>query len=300
MDIEGVVIFDSKSGIPLFSKLKKGIDASLFSSFVTAITHFSRELKLGGLSSFTTEEKRIILAAKENTITALITPTKKEFQEAHSLAMEMGRQFEELHVSGSLQERDYNECHVIADEFMKKIKNPFISRVAAFVHGKYGGSVAIKPRLMKESGAEGYIDMLVNLGIRYDDDAEAQSTGKGKKAQAAHSESYIFCKVNEGRISRGEVMEFIDALDGFGVRLIKKENMIFAPYFPTRAVIVAREYPEDVFEYLKKLPRKNGQVYVDGRHIFSGRGIRGAPKDAKCIVEVYQWHEDDTAELVDY
>ncbi|MFW9910167.1 MAG: hypothetical protein ACFFEF_16545, partial [Candidatus Thorarchaeota archaeon] len=94
MDIEGVIIFDSKSGIPLFSRLRKGLDPSLFSSFVTAITHFSRELKLGGLSSFTTEEKRIILADRENTITALITPTQKEFQEAHSLALELGRQFE--------------------------------------------------------------------------------------------------------------------------------------------------------------------------------------------------------------
>ncbi|MHA1909622.1 MAG: hypothetical protein ACW98Y_20145, partial [Candidatus Thorarchaeota archaeon] len=127
MDIQGVVIFDSKSGIPLFSKLERGLDASLFSSFASAITHFSRELNLGGLASFTTEEKRIILASKENTTTALITPTRKEFQEAHSLALEMGRQFEELHVrSNSLQERDYSEFHVVADEFMKKIKNPFI------------------------------------------------------------------------------------------------------------------------------------------------------------------------------
>ncbi|MFW9848816.1 MAG: hypothetical protein ACFFF4_06730, partial [Candidatus Thorarchaeota archaeon] len=264
-----------------------------------AITHFSRELNLGGLASFTTEEKRIIIAAKENTTTALITPTQKEFQEAHSLAMEMGRQFEELHVhANSLQERDYSEFQSVAEEFMKKIKNPFISRVAAFVHEKYGGSVAIKPRLLKESGAEGSIDMLVNLGIRHDDDEE--SLNPRKKIQAAHSESYIFCKVNEGRISRGEIMEFIDVLDSFGVRQLKKDRLVFIPYFPTRAVIVARDFPEEVFEYLKKLPRENGDVYLDGRHIFSGRGLRGAPDDAKCIIEVYQWHEDDTATPIEY
>jgi hypothetical protein len=299
MQIDGVVIFDSKSGIPLFSKLKKGLDASLFSSFASAITHFSRELNLGGLSSFTTEEKRIILAAKENTTTALITPTRKEFQEAHSLALEMGRQFEELHVlSNSLQERDYSEFHAVADEFMKKIKNPFISRVAAFVHGKYGGSVSVQPRLMKESGAEGTVDMMINLGIRYNEDEEIQSSGR--KAHAAHSESYIFCKVNEGRISRGEVMEFVDALDNFGVRQLKKDELVFVPYFPSRAVIVAREYPEEVFEYLRKLPRNNGHVYLDGRHIFAGKGLRRTPKDAKCIIEVFQWYEDDTAEDVTF
>jgi hypothetical protein len=299
MDIQGVVIFDSKSGIPLFSKLEKGLDASLFASFASAITHFSRDLKLGGLSSFTTDQKRIILASKENTTTALITPTRKEFQEARSLALEMGRQFEELHnLSNSLQEKDYTEFHAVADEFMKKIKNPFVSRVAAFVHEKYGGSIAIKPRLMKESGAEDYIDMLVNLGIRYEEDDEIQRPSR--KAHATHSESYIFCKVSEGRISRGEVMEFIDALDSFGIRQMGKDRLEFVPYFPSRAVIVAREYPNEVFEYLGRLPRNNGHVYLDGRHIFAGRGIRGAPNDAKCIIEAYQWHEDDTAEEIEY
>jgi hypothetical protein len=151
---------------------------------------------------------------------------------------------------------------------------------------------------MKESGAEGSVDMLVNLGIRYDEDEELQSPGK--KTHTAHSESYIFCKVSEGRITRGEVMEFVDALDSFGVRQLKKDQLVFAPYFPTRAVIVAREYPDEVFEYLKKLPRDNGHVYLDGRHIFAGRGLRSSLKHAKCIIEVYQWHDDDTAEPVEY
>ena len=52
MDIEGVVIFEASSGIPLYSRMKGDTDPSLFSSFVAAIGHFSRELRFGGLSSF--------------------------------------------------------------------------------------------------------------------------------------------------------------------------------------------------------------------------------------------------------
>ncbi|TFF96858.1 hypothetical protein EU546_00390, partial [Candidatus Thorarchaeota archaeon] len=85
MDIEGVVIFEASSGIPLYSRMKSDTDPSLFSSFVAAIGHFSKELKFGGLSSFTTEEKVIYLAPREKTITALIAPKKKEYQEAYSL-----------------------------------------------------------------------------------------------------------------------------------------------------------------------------------------------------------------------
>lgn len=299
MDIEGVVIFDTKSGIPLFSRLKKGLDASLFSSFVTAITHFSKELKMGGLYSFTTEQNRIILATKDKTITALITPTKKEFQEAHSLALEMGRQFEEMHMqTNSLQEKDYTSFRPIADDFMRKIKNPFISRVASFVHEKYGGSVAIKPRLMKESGAESTIDMLVNLGIRYDE--EDESLNPSKMTYAAYSESNIFCKVSEGMMTRGEVMEFLDILDSFGIRTIKKGKMQFVPYFPTRAVIIAREISSDVKEYLEKLPMENGTLYVDGTHIFAGRGIRGSPKNPKCYVDVYEYYDDGTSKQIQF
>ena len=59
MDIEGVVIFEAESGVPLYSKMKGKTDPTLFSSFVSAIGHFSKQLKFGGLSSFTTEEKVI-------------------------------------------------------------------------------------------------------------------------------------------------------------------------------------------------------------------------------------------------
>jgi len=294
MDIEGVVIFDSKSGIPLFSRLRKGLDASLFSSFVTAITHFSKELKLGGLSSFTTEEKRIILAAKDNTITALITPIKKEFMEAHSLAMEMGRQFEDLHIRvDSMQEKDYSEFQVIADDFMKKIKNPFISRVAAFIHDKYGGSISIKPRVLRESGAEHTIDMLVNLGTN-------GGTNPGNVAHTAYMESNIFCKIAQGKIARGEVMEFLDVLDSFGVRIVMKGEMVFVPYFPTRAAIIAHEISNDVKEYLGRLPKKDGARYIDGSHVFAGRKLKGAPKNPKCFVDVFEWHDDGTAKELQF
>ena len=291
MDIEGVVIFDLKSGIPLFSRLGRGMDSSLFSSFVAAIGHFSRELKLGSLASFTTEEKTIFLATQSNTITALITPTSKEWQEANVLASELGKQFEDgFYTPGCLQPDEYLDFQPVAEEFLRKIKNPFVSNVASFVHEKYGGSIAIKPRLMKESGNEGTVDMLVNLGIRYDDDYEAQKNGKA--TQDIYSDAYIFCKVSEGILSRGEVMEFIDSLDGFGVQTMKKDNLEFVPYFPTRAVIVAREYTNPVSDYLNKLPRENGSVYVDGSHVFAGRRIRQTAKNVRCIVDVYRWQDN--------
>ncbi|MFW9932054.1 MAG: hypothetical protein ACFFDR_05295, partial [Candidatus Thorarchaeota archaeon] len=107
-------------------------------------------------------------------------------------------------------------------------------------------------------------------------------------------------KVSEGRVTRGEVMEFIDSLDGFGVQTMKKDNLEFVPYFPTRAVIIAREFTDPVFDYLRKLPRENGSIFVDGSHVFAGRRIKQAPKNARCVVEVYRWQENGEPEPLEF
>ena len=295
MNIEGVVIFDADSGIPLFSRLRSDIDSSLFSSFVAAIGHFSKELKLGGLSSFTTEEKVIYLAARESIITALIAPVRKEYQEAYSLADELGKQFEVVrNGSESLHAEEFSEFNVVADSFLKKIRNPFTSRVSEYIHEKYGGEISIKPRLMKESGSEGTIDMIVNLGPK----SGGKGNGGSKDLFAAFSDSYIFVKTAEGRVSRGDVMDFIDAMDGFGTRIMRKGSLEFLPYFPTRAVIMAREYTEPVFEFLKNLPRDKNGVYLDGSHVFAGFKGKGVPKQVRCYFDVYKWLDNQEVEQI--
>jgi hypothetical protein len=294
MNIEGIVIFDASSGIPLYSKLRDDIDSSLFSSFVAAIGHFSKELKFGGLSSFTTEEKMIFLAARDQTITALITPKRKEFDRAYSLANELGRKFEDMRLGGeSLQPDDYNEFSQVAESFLKRIRNPFVSRVAEFVHNEYGGEVSIKPRLLKKSGAEGFMDMTINLGIRYDPD---ENDGNGRSVTDAMSDNYIFCKLSDGRISRGEMMEFVDSVDGFGIRVMNRGKLEFKPYYPRRAVVIARDYTPQVFEYLEKLPTKNGDTYIDGSHVFAGLKLRGTSHNTECFVDVWKWHDEGEPE----
>ena len=73
---------------------------------------------------------------------------------------------------------------------------------------------------------------------------------------------------------------------------MKKGNLEFIPYFPSRALIVAREYTPQVFEFLKKL-RTDGQGhYIDGSHIFAHHKMKGIEKNPKCYVDVLQWHDN--------
>lgn len=275
MDIEGVVIFETATGIPLYSKMKGKTDPSLFSSFVSAIGHFSKQLKFGGLSSFTTDEKVIYLASRDKTITALITPKKKEYQEAFSLASELGRKFEEGHYITTSQ---YDEFEEIADEFLKRIQNPFVSQVSSFIHDKYDGEVSIGARLFKRDGGQGIIDILVD-------------TSSKDNSSNLFGEHYIFVKVIEGVLERAQLIDFIDSLDRFGVRFMNKDEFAFRPYFPSKAVIVARNFEQEALQFLEKYAHK-GKIYVDGAHIYVGLKLKDIPRETRCFVDLWQWRDD--------
>ncbi|MGY5874666.1 MAG: hypothetical protein RTU30_02875 [Candidatus Thorarchaeota archaeon] len=295
MNIEGVVIFEASSGIPLYSKLDGKIDPSLFSSFIAAIGHFSKDLALGGLSSFTTEEKVIFLAASDQTITALITPKSAEYQVAYQLAANLGNQFEErFDIQGPPQPNEYNRFSHTVDDFLKKMRHPFLNRVAIFVHEQYGGEISIKPKLMTRNGSTGEIDILLKTGSKQSGDNNGKKTAG--KAASILSEELTFVKAVDDEISRGEILDFIDSTDGFGSLMMVKDELEFQPYFPACAIVIGREYSENVFEFVKKLPSDKGRPYIDGTHLFLGTKMKNAPKDSKCYLEIWKWHDDRSPE----
>jgi hypothetical protein len=292
MDIEGIIIFDAAAGIPLFSRMRTKIDPSLFSSFISAIGHFSKELQFGGLSSFTTEEKVIYLAPRDKIITALIEPKKKEYQQAYSLANELGRRFEESGLGTSIISTSaYSEFAEIADQYLRKIQNPFLTRVSDFIQEEYEGKVSIKPSLMRRDGGQATVDMLIDAGRR--DSTDGDSWGQ-------FGENYTFVKVVDSRIGRVQVIDFIDSLDNFAVLSMKKEEMVLQPYFPVRAIIIAREYDQAAIDFLKKLPKGKKGRYIDGAYIYAGLKIKGIPKETRCMLDVWQWQDETKPLLLDF
>ncbi|MFW9997992.1 MAG: hypothetical protein ACFFD4_38475, partial [Candidatus Odinarchaeota archaeon] len=87
--------FDSISGLPLFSKVDdQKIDSTLFSGFMAAARNFFSQLSLGGLSSFTTENKNVFIAAKTRIITAVVTSEQTNYRTGYSIAYEISEMFE--------------------------------------------------------------------------------------------------------------------------------------------------------------------------------------------------------------
>ncbi len=130
VQIDGVIIFDSITGVPLFSKVDESIDTEHFSGFVTAAKTFFSTLSLGGLLSFTTEEKFIFLAARTRVVTAIITSTVLDPKKIYSLAYEITEAFDnKFRISESeriLNIRDFNSfSNVLTQLIERKRSTPF-------------------------------------------------------------------------------------------------------------------------------------------------------------------------------
>ncbi|WXG42089.1 MAG: hypothetical protein WED07_15220 [Candidatus Freyarchaeum deiterrae] len=294
MQIDGIVIIDSVSGVPLFSKLDT-IDSTLFSGFVTAIRNFSSELSLGGLSSFSTEEKNIFLAARRRVVTAIIASTDLEFQKVYSLAYQIGAAFEDMYELTESPDQDkFKGFSTRLEGILKEKEVPFLLEAAEFAKKEFGGAISIRPELKVEHGKTMVIDLVVDRGKR---NPEGVLNRLVQRRWKAFSEDITFVKVIDGIAGRGEVMDFIDSLrsvgeeSGMHIRNHKDRAAEEFPYFPARAAVVARDYSPTVFEEMEKLLRVEGKACIAGDQITRQARGKYFPDSSKCFIELWKWKE---------
>jgi len=286
MDIDGVIIFEAESGIPLFSRLPEDVDAELFSGFISAIGHFSGEMTLGGLSLFATDEKIVYLAKGTKTITALIAPKKPEFDVASQFANDLGTQFEGRYDIPSVpQLREFDSFAPIADDFLTRIRHPFLHQVAIFLHSNYSGEVSLKSNMLTRTGSFEEVDIVIRLRKK-----QQTSPYSIEPAAYAHND-IILVRAVDGEITRGDLLDFLDRTESYATRVLDGDELKFRPIFPTDAIIVAREYAENIHELYDRFPRDNYKPYISGTHIFVGSG-ENTQNDHKCFVTFWRWRND--------
>lgn len=295
MQIDGIVIIDAVSGVPLFSKLTS-IDSTLFSGFVTAIRSFSSELSLGGLSSFTTEEKNIFLAARKRVVTAIIAPASSESKKIYSLAYKIGEAFEEMYeITETPDLEKFKDFSEKLEEILKEKEVPLLLQAVEFAKKEFGGQVSIRPELKVGHGKTVVIDIVVDRGKKK---AASILDKLVQKVWAAFSEDITFIKVIDGVAGRGEVVDFIESLKSFGDESLRgfHENKGHVseefPYFPAQAAIIARDYSSTVFEEVEKLQRVDGKAYIPGVHVTWGARGKRFPVSSKCFIELWKWKQD--------
>ena len=298
INVDGFVIMETESGIALFSKLQSSIDENLFSGFLTAIRSFAKELSLGGVSSFTTDEKTIYLIARNYITVAIIAPNEISFDNIYSLGYKIGEEFEDTYNLSLNTIRDsdqYIHFNEVLTKLIDQSEIPFLIKTAEFAQKEFGGELSIQPQLKNRDGKLIKVDLVVDRGKK-------RSHGVMDHLTViifnAYSEVISFIIVIDGTAGRGEVLDFLDILKTFGKLTHHKENADEFPYFPAMAVIIANDFSPTVYEELKILPKFKGKANIPGTHVSPDAAMRGTPKSVKCFIELWKWHDNAYPERI--
>ncbi|MFW9930280.1 MAG: hypothetical protein ACFFD1_12870 [Candidatus Thorarchaeota archaeon] len=93
MNIEAVFIFKSDSGTSLYSRKKNDLQEDLFAAFLSALKSFFNDFKLGGLSSFSSDNYIVYLASSNNVLTSILVDKKFVSEKYYSLAYQISKEF---------------------------------------------------------------------------------------------------------------------------------------------------------------------------------------------------------------
>ena len=298
MDLDGILIMHSESGLPLFAQLDQKIDEVLFSGLLTAIKSFINELSLGGLSSFSTDEKNFYLTGREKITTCLISNKQLEFKDVYALSLQIGSQFEnkfENEISNQIDVSYFKSFEKDLQNILDKDRDiPFIIRVAEFVKKEFGDNISYNPKLKNNNGKYITIDLLVDNG-------EKISGFKNKVATKFHksfSKETIFIKSVDGVAGRAEVKQFLDLSQTFGGRFSGSSDPEVYNFFPRKMVVVAKEFSPTVFEDLKTLKKHNNKSFIPASHILPTASAHSAPEPMHCYVECWQWQNSGYPKLI--
>ena len=118
-NIYGIVVLDSKSSIPLFARMD-GVEPTLFSGFLGAVLNFSKVMKFGELSSFSTEDKGIFIATGSKITTAIVASARPECARVVALARRITQVFEFIY---DLDETSEVSTYESFDRYLDKLIN---------------------------------------------------------------------------------------------------------------------------------------------------------------------------------
>jgi len=247
-------------------------------------------MNLGGLSSFSTDEKNVHLVGRNRIVTALIADNDVESRHLLSLGLQLGEEFENRYVK-ELQGQ-VNEISIV-DNFSSTVESilsseeiPFLVQAVDFIKKEFGGDLSVNSVVQNREGERNKIDVISDRG---DKNPRSFRDRVIKRTLKGFSEDVIFFKIIDGIGGKNEVIEFIESMQTYGTKHAADDDGHF-PYFPAKAVIIARGFSPTLNEVLGKYPTRSGKAYIGGTHIIN-HPYQFSPASMKCFIEIWKWEE---------
>ncbi len=295
--IDGLFIIQRKSGVLLYEKMLESskIDADLFSSLLTAIRAFSAEIHMGELTSFTTQNKTLLISQAENATVAVMLKGNASIDEWQGKAYEIGKQFNEAYdVSAFNGNRSqfvtFNET---VDLILNQKSDSLVIQVAKWAGKEFGGDIHVQQTLINSTNTTVPIDIIIDKG-------ELKDLRKREKLInkffPGYNRDITFIKIFDERASQNDVEQFIETCKDFGYECSSKERCEkYFDYFPSKVIILARNFSPLVSERLEEITKKEKRRkkhYIQSNHLTKHAKFKSIGSSIfNCYIELWKWKE---------
>lgn len=291
--VEAVYVINKESGIPLYHKSYSNnttIEEGLLGGFISAIANFGKDVKIGNIKSFDTDENRLVLVGSEDKILAVIyDPTKDNNLDVYSLAgiliEEFNKSFPSLKGNIPAERINTLEFDSTIETVLSSKKKPFFYEVMEWAKKEYGGELFIRQNQFTKDEQSIVIDIVLDRG-------KMKTSGLVDKISSKiigedFSKDVVYIKVIDGIAGSGEAKEFFNACKTFGRRRSEKQ---IPSYFPTIAGIVAKDYSPTFERILRDLNKKDEKyILIPEAAPRIAKMINRPPKTHQCQIQCWKW-----------
>ena len=294
--LNGLYITQHDSGVLLFEKKVETpqYDPDLFSSLLSAIRSFTSAIHMGELTSFTTHNKQILISLAEKVVVSMIMDLDDPTEEWQGLAYEIGQEFNKTfnHLQNYSGNRSqfvvFNE---IADTILNQKSESFLMQVAKWGQKEYGGDLHMNQCLINKSNKQVPIDIVIDRGELKDLKFAEKFFSK---AHPGYNRDLTFIRVIDDVAGQNEVEQYIENCREFDFECRREDRCEkYFDYFPSKIIVVARDFSPTVAERLEEITRKDRKTKK--HYVFSTSfGWHGRFKAKKtlmfnCFVELWKW-----------
>ncbi|MBD3228272.1 MAG: hypothetical protein GF329_08780 [Candidatus Lokiarchaeota archaeon] len=291
--LNSVIILKNDSGVCLYSNnYELDFDSTLFSGFLTAVQNFAENLKIGRLTNFITNDKIIVLTSTENVVVSLIIDLKDNEEEWMGKAYTIAEKFEEKYDlenwTGDISLfRGFTED---LDEILESEEEILLMDVAKWARKEFGGELQVNAVLRpRKDIPKMKVDIVLDRG-------EIEPSKLHNKLSLKRFEGLkrdiIFIKLVDGIVGRGDIKDFIQDIQEFGLENIDEAGEEIFPYFPKMAVIIGRDYSSTVKDLEDELySKKNDKHFIQSKYL--KLNMFPAPlrkfEVFNCFIEYWSW-----------
>ena len=293
--VEAVYIINRNSGIPLYHKSfsNQPVEEGLMSGWISAISNFGNDIKIGNIKSFDTDSNRVTIVTSDDKLLAVLyDPTKEANLDSHSFAGllidEFDKAFPQLKGSSVPPELQTTVFDDTLDSFIKAKKKPFYYQTIEWAKKEFGGDLFIRQKQYTKDETPFVVDIVLDRG-------EMKNSGlidklTNKIVGEDFSKDVIYIKVVDGQVGSGEAKEFLEACRTFGRRRSKEDT---PSYFPTVAVIIAKDYSPTFSRILENYNKKDGKYILTPEAAPRiAKMINKPPKTHRCYIQCWKWDGD--------